>query len=319
MEDGGPGLEEEEHINALFKVLTYIYSFCISDYVPFLRGVVDLDGHEKVMKENVGIIDKFHDPIIEERIQQWRGGLKSEVEDLLDVFVTLKDGDGSPLLSTDEIKAQLFLFLLMGARTIPVMNLMKSTLLELEANLIDNSKQKSIVLDADIGLDVHSTRTFLANMFDTNEKVYAVMMLILRRMVLILLGPDLQQEDDSMNGKVSSLYGNVLVAKDQVLSHTQSVLHGPEAVLPYAAIRVVEDAHGLSLTCTNIPKDPESMGVRKKKSIWKRLMREGMIIDPGPIVVFKIAWYKQQRGQHSKVDQLQRELNVLTLATIPSS
>ncbi|KAL5758912.1 hypothetical protein ACOSP7_021523 [Xanthoceras sorbifolium] len=108
MEDGGPGLEEEEHINALFKVLTYIYSFCISDYVPFLRGVVDLDGHEKVMKENVGIIDKFHDPIIEERIQQWRGGLKSEVEDLLDVFVTLKDGDGSPLLSTDEIKAQLF-------------------------------------------------------------------------------------------------------------------------------------------------------------------------------------------------------------------
>ncbi|KAL5823899.1 hypothetical protein ACOSQ4_021799 [Xanthoceras sorbifolium] len=120
------------------------------------------------------------------------------------------------------------------------------------------------------------------------RKVYAVMMLILRRMVLILLGPDLQQEDDSMNGKVSSLYGNVLVAKDQVLSHTQSVLHGPEAVLPYAAIRVVEDAHGLSLTCTNIPKDPESMGVRKKKSIWKRLMREGMIIDPGPIVVFKI-------------------------------
>ncbi|KAL5757102.1 hypothetical protein ACOSP7_021532 [Xanthoceras sorbifolium] len=122
------------------------------------------------------------------------------------------------------------------------------------------------------------------------RKVYAVMMLILRRMVLILLGPDLQQEDDSMNGKVSSLYGNVLVAKDQVLSHTQSVLHGPEAVLPYAAIRVVEDAHGLSLTCTNIPKDPESMGVRKKKSIWKRLVREGMIIDPGSIVVFKIGF-----------------------------
>ncbi|KAL5823902.1 hypothetical protein ACOSQ3_021884 [Xanthoceras sorbifolium] len=112
------------------------------------------------------------------------------------------------------------------------------------------------------------------------SKVYAVMMLILRRMVLILLGPDLQQEDDSMNGKVSSLYENVLVAK--VLGHTQSVLHGPEAVLPYAAIRVVEDAHGLSLTCTNIPKDPESMGVRKKKSIWKRLVREWMIIDTGP-------------------------------------
>ncbi|KAK0578236.1 hypothetical protein LWI29_007192 [Acer saccharum] len=109
MEDGGPGLEEEEHVNALFNVLAYIYSFCISDYVPCLRGVVDLDGHEKVMKENIGIIDKYHDPIIEERILQFRDrGLKKEVhEDLLDVLIDLKDGDDRPLPSTEEIKAQI--------------------------------------------------------------------------------------------------------------------------------------------------------------------------------------------------------------------
>ncbi|KAK0580110.1 hypothetical protein LWI29_036530 [Acer saccharum] len=111
-EDGGPGLEEEEHIDAIFKVLAYLYSFCVSDYVPYLRGVVDLDGHEKVMKENIGIIDRYHDPIIEERILELRdhhGLIKKEVdhEDLLDVFITLKDEDGNPLLSTEEIKAQI--------------------------------------------------------------------------------------------------------------------------------------------------------------------------------------------------------------------
>ncbi|TXG46886.1 hypothetical protein EZV62_026180 [Acer yangbiense] len=111
-EDGGPGLEEEEHIDAIFKVLAYLYSFCVSDYVPYLRGVVDLDGHEKVMKENIGIIDRYHDPIIEERILELRdhhGLIKKEVdhEDLLDVLITLKDEDGNPLLSTEEIKAQI--------------------------------------------------------------------------------------------------------------------------------------------------------------------------------------------------------------------
>ncbi|KAK4858247.1 hypothetical protein QYF36_013256 [Acer negundo] len=109
--DGGPGLEEEEHVNALFKVLAYIFSFCVSDYVPYLRGVVDLDGHEKVMKENIRIINKFHDPIIEERILQWRNHgliIKNKVhEDLLDDLITLKDGDGNPLLSAEEIKAQI--------------------------------------------------------------------------------------------------------------------------------------------------------------------------------------------------------------------
>ncbi|KAK3188483.1 hypothetical protein Dsin_028044 [Dipteronia sinensis] len=70
MEDGGPGLEEEEHVNALFKPLAYIFSFCVSDYVPCLRGVVDLDGHEKVMKENIGIIDKYYEDLLD-RFERW--------------------------------------------------------------------------------------------------------------------------------------------------------------------------------------------------------------------------------------------------------
>ena len=45
--------------------------------------------------------------IVNERIQQWREGKKIEAEDLLDVFITLKDEDGKPLLSDDEIKAQI--------------------------------------------------------------------------------------------------------------------------------------------------------------------------------------------------------------------
>ncbi|CAN1285572.1 Valine N-monooxygenase 1 [Linum perenne] len=36
--DGGPGPQEVDHVKATFTVLKYVYSFCISDYVPFLRG-----------------------------------------------------------------------------------------------------------------------------------------------------------------------------------------------------------------------------------------------------------------------------------------
>lgn len=107
MEDGGPSLEEVEHVDALFKILEYTYAFCVSDYVPLLRGVVDLDGHEKVIRESNEVIDKYHDPIIEERIHQWNVRLKNEVEDLLDVFINLKDDEGKALLSIDEIKAQI--------------------------------------------------------------------------------------------------------------------------------------------------------------------------------------------------------------------
>lgn len=106
MKDGGPGFEEEEYVDALFSCLNHIYAFCISDFLPSLIGL-DLDGHEKVVMENHRIINKYHDPIIHERVQQWKDGAKKDTEDLLDILITLKDRHGNPLLSKDEIKAQI--------------------------------------------------------------------------------------------------------------------------------------------------------------------------------------------------------------------
>ncbi|GMP89970.1 hypothetical protein CsSME_00041312 [Camellia sinensis var. sinensis] len=117
-EDGGPGVEEEEHMSALFTILEYIYSFCVSDYIPFLRGLVDLYGHEKVMRKAVGTVAKYQDPEIDERIKQWMDGTiatKKEQEDLLDVLIMLKDANGSPSLSTEEIKAQIVVSLRLGS------------------------------------------------------------------------------------------------------------------------------------------------------------------------------------------------------------
>ncbi|KAL7173971.1 hypothetical protein ACSBR2_033263 [Camellia fascicularis] len=106
-EDGGPGVEEEEHISALFTILSYLYSFCVSDYLPFLRGRLDLDGHEKIMRKAIASVVKYQDPIIDERIKQWNDGTKRNQEDLLDVLIMLKDTNGTPLLSSEEIKAQI--------------------------------------------------------------------------------------------------------------------------------------------------------------------------------------------------------------------
>nr|AOW44271.1 CYP79D61 [Erythroxylum fischeri] len=106
IKDGGPGIEEKEHIDAIFTILFDLFSFCISDYMPSLIGL-DLEGHEKVLKENTDIVNKYHDPIIEERIQQWRNGMKDQEEDLLDILIALKDDNGNPLLSIEEIKAQI--------------------------------------------------------------------------------------------------------------------------------------------------------------------------------------------------------------------
>ncbi|KAI3965692.1 hypothetical protein MKX01_010649 [Papaver californicum] len=105
--DGGPGIEEIEHIDAAFKVLNNIYAFGIQDYVPYLR-FLDLHGHKKDIKGAIGVINKYHDPIIEERIRQWTNkAIENKVpEDLLDVLISLKDVYGKPLLSTEEIKAQ---------------------------------------------------------------------------------------------------------------------------------------------------------------------------------------------------------------------
>ncbi|XP_037494966.1 valine N-monooxygenase 1-like [Jatropha curcas] len=110
--NGGPGFEEAQHVDALFRILDldYSFSFCLSDYLPCSEGF-DLGGREKIIKEANGIIGKYHDPIIEDRVQQWKDGTKKEEEDLLDVLITLKDDNGNPLPSTYEIKAQITVIL----------------------------------------------------------------------------------------------------------------------------------------------------------------------------------------------------------------
>ena len=107
MVDGGPCGEEQEHVAALFTILNYLYSFCISDFFPFLRLQVDLDGHEKIIRKAVGSVRKYHDPEIDERIHKWKDGMKNKQEDLLDVLIMLRDPNGDPLLSPEEIKAQI--------------------------------------------------------------------------------------------------------------------------------------------------------------------------------------------------------------------
>ncbi|KAH9669854.1 Phenylalanine N-monooxygenase [Citrus sinensis] len=102
---GGPGFQEEEHVESLFIVLNHIYSFILSDYIPWLR-VLDLEGHERIVSDAMRTISKYHDPIIDERVRQWRCGKKKEAEDLLDAFISAKDENGKPWLSVPEIKAQ---------------------------------------------------------------------------------------------------------------------------------------------------------------------------------------------------------------------
>ncbi|KAG9452584.1 hypothetical protein H6P81_005488 [Aristolochia fimbriata] len=104
-EDGGPGAEEVEHVEALFSGIYLFYAFCVSDYVPCLRPF-DLNGHEKIIKNVMKTLNKYHDPVIEKRMEEWRSGTKTKSEDLLDVFISLKDSGGSSLLTLEEIKAE---------------------------------------------------------------------------------------------------------------------------------------------------------------------------------------------------------------------
>ncbi|XP_019162297.1 PREDICTED: isoleucine N-monooxygenase 1-like [Ipomoea nil] len=106
VEDGGPGVEEEEHVNATFGVLAYVYSFGISDYFPWLR-MFDLDGHRKALKKAVKGVRKHQDPEVDARIKMWNNGTETEQQDILDVLIKLKDIDGRPLLTSEEIKAQI--------------------------------------------------------------------------------------------------------------------------------------------------------------------------------------------------------------------
>jgi tyrosine N-monooxygenase len=93
-------------MDATFTTLGLLYSFCVSDYLPWLLGL-DLDGHEKMVKEANARVNRLHDAVIQERWTASRNGGQrhEEHEDFLDVLISLKDGDGNPLLTIDEIKA----------------------------------------------------------------------------------------------------------------------------------------------------------------------------------------------------------------------
>ncbi|CAN1168097.1 Valine N-monooxygenase 1 [Linum perenne] len=67
--DGGPGPQEVDHVKATFTVLKYVYSFCISDYVPFLRGM-NLDSQEKPIKDANKLIRDYQNPIID-AVEEW--------------------------------------------------------------------------------------------------------------------------------------------------------------------------------------------------------------------------------------------------------
>ncbi|XP_062080002.1 tryptophan N-monooxygenase CYP79A68-like [Humulus lupulus] len=106
-EDGGPGKEEEEHVEAVLTVLSRLYAYSVSDILPWLRWF-DLDGDQRTVREAIKVIDKHQDSLISGRIREWREDdkAKKQPSDLLDVLISLKDSDGNPLLSYDEIRAQ---------------------------------------------------------------------------------------------------------------------------------------------------------------------------------------------------------------------
>uniref|UniRef100_A0A7N0RDX2 Cytochrome P450 n=1 Tax=Kalanchoe fedtschenkoi TaxID=63787 RepID=A0A7N0RDX2_KALFE len=110
MPGNGPGVAEEEHANGVVQSLKYVFANGLSDFFPLLTGI-DLDGKEKKAKDANKILEKHQNPIIDERIEKWRGGstLSEEAleEDMLDIMINLKDSNGEPLLSGEEIKATL--------------------------------------------------------------------------------------------------------------------------------------------------------------------------------------------------------------------
>ncbi|XP_038880438.1 tryptophan N-monooxygenase CYP79A68-like [Benincasa hispida] len=105
-EDGGPTFEEEEHVQALLTIVKHIHAFSISDFMPCLKSF-DLDGHQKIMKNALNILQKYDEPIIDERVQEWKDKKIKEVEDILDILISLKDENTNSLLSIEEIKAQI--------------------------------------------------------------------------------------------------------------------------------------------------------------------------------------------------------------------
>jgi hypothetical protein len=70
-----------------------------------------LDGHEKIIKKACKVMKKYHDPVIDARIQEWKKGKKTYKEDLLDVLISLKDAHNNDLLTTQEIKSNVLVYI----------------------------------------------------------------------------------------------------------------------------------------------------------------------------------------------------------------
>ncbi|KAI3776914.1 hypothetical protein L1987_46705 [Smallanthus sonchifolius] len=71
-EDGGPGDEEIEHVDLILTILGYNQAFCVADYFPWLRWITDFDGHEKIIRNAILAARMYQDPLIDDRIQQWK-------------------------------------------------------------------------------------------------------------------------------------------------------------------------------------------------------------------------------------------------------
>ncbi|KAL8199471.1 hypothetical protein R6Q57_013039 [Mikania cordata] len=102
-EDGGPGEEEIEHADSLWTIHVHLNAFSVTDYFPWLRWITDFDGHEKIVRRAIVTARKYQDPLIDDSIQQWKDGVRTKQEDLLDVLITLE----STRLTADEIKSQI--------------------------------------------------------------------------------------------------------------------------------------------------------------------------------------------------------------------
>ncbi|MBA0758334.1 hypothetical protein Gotri_021340 [Gossypium trilobum] len=89
---------------------------------------LDLEGHEKIVEDATSVLEKYNNPIIDDKVQQLRDDKKHEPQYLLDVFVSLTDDDDAPLLSTDEIKAQVNVHLFCCEMTIDALGNSISTI-----------------------------------------------------------------------------------------------------------------------------------------------------------------------------------------------
>ncbi|GJY03957.1 valine N-monooxygenase 1-like protein [Tanacetum coccineum] len=93
--DGGPGDEEIEHADSFSKIIAYVYAFCVTDYIPWLRWITDFDGHEKIMKDTLRTARKYQDAIMMKDFKQMEVVRPIEA----DILVFLSTG--KPTLNAD--------------------------------------------------------------------------------------------------------------------------------------------------------------------------------------------------------------------------